>query len=250
MPRLSDSVQSAVRRSARGLRERLLPYSDYDHTIPPEIFGDEFYDVIRSMARTAPVDTILEIGSSTGEGSTSAFVEGLHENPRRPKLFCVETSRPRFQRLVERYGHDPQVTCYNVSSIPLERFPKEADVIEFYRNRDSKMKRVPLHRVLRWLRQDLRYVRRLGPSRNGIQMIKEQNAIDRFGMVLIDGSEFTGEAELAEVYGADYILLDDIGTFKNLAGFERLRDDPEYRITASNPDLRNGYAVFERTARL
>ena len=100
------------------------------------------------------------------------------------------------------------------------------------------------------LRQDLRYLRRLGPSRNGIQMIKEQNAIDRFGMVLIDGSEFTGEAELAEVYGADYILLDDIGTFKNMAGFERLRDDPEYRMTASNPDLRNGYAVFERTARL
>jgi hypothetical protein len=73
-----------------------------------------------------------------------------------------------------------------------------------------------------------------------------ENGIAQFGMVLIDGSEFTGRAELDEVYGAQYILLDDIGTFKNFENYERMRRDPAYHTLASNPALRNGFAVFER----
>ena len=157
----------------------------------------------------------------------------------------MELSRPRFDHLIKLYGDDPNISCYNVTSVPLARFPTEAQVIAFYETRHSKLNRVPLPEVLRWLRQDIMYVGRLGPGQDGIRMIKDENGIDTFGMVLIDGSEFTGAAELEEVYGADHILLDDIGTFKNFANFERLRADPRYRLTAANPELRNGYAVFE-----
>jgi hypothetical protein len=243
---LTAGVGSALRRGVRGLRRRLLPYSDYDQTIPPEILDDEFYEVMRSLARTAAVDTVLEIGSSTGAGSTRALVEGLRANPAHPRLFCMELSRPRFEELVGRYGADPQIRCYNVTSVPLDRFPTEAEVSAFYLSHESKLNRIPLPEVLRWLRQDLHYVGRLGPGQNGIRMIKEENGVDTFGLVLIDGSEFTGPAELDEVYGAEYILLDDIGTFKNYANFQRLQADPTYRMTSMNPDLRNGYAVFER----
>lgn len=246
MPSLTDGVGSALRRGVRGLRRRLLPYSDYDQTIPPEILDDEFYEVMRSLARTAAVDSVLEIGSSTGAGSTRALVEGLRANPAHPRLFCMELSRPRFEELVGRYRGDPQIRCYNVTSVPLECFPTEMEVTDFYRSHESKLNRIPLPEVLRWLRQDVHYVSRLGPGQHGIRMIKDENGIDTFGMVLIDGSEFTGSAELNEVYGADYILLDDIGTFKNFGNVERLRADPTYRLTASNPELRNGYAVFER----
>jgi len=247
VPSLTDGVGSALRRSVRGLRRRLLPYSDYNRTIPPEILDDEFYEVMLSLARTAAVDTVLEIGSSTGEGSTRAFVEGLKDNPRHPRLFCMELSRPRFDQLVRRYGGDPLIRCYNVTSVPLDRFPTEAQVVDFYQTQQTQLNRVPLSEVLRWLRQDVHYVGRLGPGQNGIRMIKEENGVDTFGIVLIDGSEFTGPAELDEVYGAEYILLDDIGTYKNLANFERLRHDAAYRLTATNSALRNGYAVFQRS---
>ncbi|HSI61987.1 MAG TPA: hypothetical protein VLE43_02680 [Candidatus Saccharimonadia bacterium] len=43
--------------------------------IAPEVLRDEFFDAIRNLARTAPIDTVLEIGSSSGEGSTQAWVE-------------------------------------------------------------------------------------------------------------------------------------------------------------------------------
>ncbi len=244
MSKLARSLESASQK----LRRRLLPFSDYDQTIPPEIVDDEFYEVIRSLARFANVHTVLEIGSSTGAGSTRAFVEGLKENPTQPLLFCLELSLPRYKELVERYAQNPQVKCYNLTSVPLSRFPTEAEVISFYRDRESQLNRIPLREVLRWLRQDIRYVGRLGPTQSGIQIIKSENGVDRFGIVLIDGSEFSGAAELDEVYGADFILLDDIGTFKNLGNYERLVADPNYELGACNRNLRNGYAVFERRA--
>ena len=248
MPQLRGSVQSAIDRGARIVRRKLFPYSDYEQTIPPEILDDEFYEVIRSVAGRAPVESMLEVGSSTGEGSTKAFVDGLHVNPHQPQLYCIELSRPRFRQLAERYRDDPQVHCYNVASVSGRSLPTEAELIDFYSKGGSKLNRVPLHEVLRWLRQDVRYIGKLDTDQNGIRMIMEQNRIDRFGVVLIDGSEFTGSAELDEVYGADYILLDDIGTFKNYRNHERLRADPAYKLTATNPNLRNGYAVFERVA--
>ena len=227
----------------------LRPFSDYDKTIPPEIVDDEFYEVIRSLARTADVRTMLEIGSSNGAGSTRAFVEGLHQNANRPLLFCLELSRPRFAELAARYAADPQVKCYNLTSVPLDRFPTEAEVTSFYRDRKSQLNRIPLREVLRWLKQDLQYIAHQGASVNGIEIIKNENGVDAFGMVLIDGSEFSGAPELDEVYGAEYILLDDIGTFKNLGNYERLVADPRYKLRASNSTLRNGYAVFERVTR-
>ena len=66
--------------------------------------------------------------------------------------------------------------------------------------------------------------------------------------MLIDGSEFTGRAELDEVYGARYVVLDDTQTFKNLDNYERLRADPAYRLIDEAPALRNGFAAFERVA--
>src|ERR1700730_6832561 len=104
MPKLTDSVQSALTKGVRGVRKRIFPYSDYERTIPPEILDDEFYRTIRALAASAPVDTLLVVGSSRAQGSTRALVEGIRENPRRPMLFCMELSRPRFEQLQKRYA--------------------------------------------------------------------------------------------------------------------------------------------------
>jgi hypothetical protein len=61
--------------------------SELNRLIPPEIKNDEFYTAIHKIAREEDIKTILEIGSSSGEGSTEAFVIGLRENPNKPILF-------------------------------------------------------------------------------------------------------------------------------------------------------------------
>lgn len=240
-----------LRRLGRALRlSRLRPSgttgSGLDRLIPPEIGSDEFARVIEDVAATPGVREILEIGSSAGEGSTAAWVRGAVRNPALPRLHCIEVSIERHAALVRRWSDHHFVHCYNLSSIPLERFPSSADVERFYREVPSRLRAFELDTVLGWLHQDVDYLREHALSSPGIALIKEQHGLDGFDAVLIDGSEFTGSAELDEVYGARFLLLDDTMTFKNWENARRLEADPCYRPIRADSSRRNGFAVFER----
>jgi hypothetical protein len=124
-----------------------------------EIKNDEFYFALLQLAAQASIRTILEIGSSAGDGSTEALVKGLRENPNDDvHLFCVEISRPRFKALQARYATDPFVKCYNVSSVREDRFPSQQEVIAFYTSVPTALNRYPLDEVLKWLRHDIEYL--------------------------------------------------------------------------------------------
>ncbi|MEH2253605.1 class I SAM-dependent methyltransferase [Nostoc sp.] len=219
--------------------------SELNRLIPPEIKNDEFYAAIQRIAKEEDIKTVLEIGSSSGEGSTEAFVTGLRENPNKPTLFCMEISKNRFAELKNKYKNECFVKCYNISSVCVKSFPDEKEITDFCKNYHTNLNLYPLERVLGWLQQDIDYVNNSGVSDNGIQKIKHENNIDYFDLVLIDGSEFTGQAELNEVYGAKYICLDDINTFKNYQNFNRLLSDASYILIISNKNTRNGYAIFQ-----
>lgn len=220
--------------------------SELNQLIPPEIKNDEFYQAIQRIAREENIKTVLEIGSSSGEGSTEAFVTGMRHNPHKPILFCMEVSKARFDELKKRYKHDDFVKVYNLSSVPVESFPDEQEVIDFYANTNNNLKLYPLDRVLSWLQQDIEYVNNSGLSNNGIKKIKLENNIEVFDLVLIDGSEFTGIAELDEVYGSRFIFLDDIKTFKNYKNHHKLLLDKNYKLIAQNSHIRNGYSIFKK----
>lgn len=226
--------------------ESNLSNSELNRLIPPEIKNDELYLAIHKIARQEDIKTVLEIGSSSGQGSTEAFVTGLRENPSQPVLFCMEISKPRFAELQNTYRNDSFVKCYNVSSVSIEQFAEREEVIRFYRNNQTNLNYYPLEQILGWLDQDIEYVKKLGISGNGIEKIKKQNDIDVFDAVLIDGSEFTGSAELEEVYGARIIILDDINTFKNYRNYNKLLTDPNYFLVGQNYLIRNGYAIFKK----
>ncbi|HEY9648844.1 MAG TPA: glycosyltransferase family 1 protein [Chroococcidiopsis sp.] len=222
------------------------PPSGFDVLIPGEIKGDEFYRIIQFIARHEDIHTVLEIGSSSGEGSTEAFVTGLRDNPNHPTLFCMEVSTARFLALQERYAQEGFVRCYNVSSVGVDDFPSADAVVEFYTHTPSNLNFYPLDTVLGWLRSDIHYVQESGVNANGIVTIQQENGIEAFDLVLIDGSEFTGAAELDAVYGAKFILLDDINTYKNHASHQRLLHDPNYVLVHQNNAVRHGFSVFRR----
>ncbi|PMB30759.1 glycosyl transferase family 1, partial [Fischerella thermalis CCMEE 5208] len=208
--------------------------SELNRLIPPEIKNDEFYAILQRITREENIKTVLEIGSSSGEGSTEAFVTGIRHNPHKPILFCMEVSKTRFTELKKRYENDDFVKVYNLSSVPIESFPNEKEVVDFYNNTENNLKNYPLERVLFWLHQDIEYVKSSGLSEHGIRKIKQENNIDYFDLVLIDGSEFTGNAEFNEIYGAKYICLDDINTFKNYRNFLLLLEDSSYTLINCN----------------
>jgi predicted O-linked N-acetylglucosamine transferase (SPINDLY family)/ADP-heptose:LPS heptosyltransferase len=219
--------------------------SELNNLIPPEIKNDGFYRAIQKITEDEKINNVLEIGSSAGEGSTEAFVRGMRSNPNKPKLFCIEISKPRFFKLKKQYKKDSFVKCYNVSSVSIDEFSSPTEVTQFYHTFNTNLNLYPLERVLDWLRQDIEYAKHSGVSSSGIQLIKKENNINNFDVVLIDGSEFTGQAELDEVYGAQIIMLDDINGFKNYHNYERLKNDPNYSLMFEDKSLRNGYAVFK-----
>jgi hypothetical protein len=235
-----------VWKSVARARRRRHHEATLDDLIPAEITDDAFARLIEDVASTVGVREILEIGSSTGEGSTAAWVRGALRNPVRPRLHCIEVSVERHAALVKRWSDHSFVHCHNVSSVPIERFPAASEVEGFYRDVPSRLRDFELATVLGWLQQDIDYLREHGLSSPGIAQIKEQHGIDRFDAVLIDGSEFTGQAELAEVYGARFLLLDDTETFKNWANARALAADPSYRLVQADASVRNGFALFER----
>jgi hypothetical protein len=246
--RVSEGIRArfAGPRRAPTLEEPLGTGTTLDDLIAPQIADDALAETIEEIAATADVREILEIGSSTGEGSTAAWVRGALRNPERPRLHCLEVSDKRFAALVERWRKYEFVHCHHLSSVPLERFPSPADVERFYREVPSRLQDSDLETVLGWLEQDVAYLREHDLSSAGIAEVKARHGIENFDAVLIDGSEFTGRAELDEVYGARFLLLDDTETFKNWDNARRLRADPDYRLVRADPETRYGFAVFER----
>lgn len=222
------------------------PGNGLDRRIPPEIRGDAFEGWIERVAATPGVRTILEIGASSGEGSTTALVAGALRNPERPEIHCLEVSRVRHAALSGRYRDRPFVHCHNLSSVPASRFPTEADVDAFRRRVWTRFRFIPRRTVMAWLRQDLDYLAASGLSVPGIRIVSQRVGVLHWDAVLIDGSEFTGPADLEEVYGARFLLLDDIRTFKNHDNARRLDRDPAYRRLARARRPRNGFAVYER----
>lgn len=225
---------------------QLIAICELDQCIAPEIYKDAFYEDIYQLCSKENIHTILEIGSSSGEGSTAAFATGILKNPNRPILYCLELSKPRFEKLQTHYKNHPLILPYNASSIPLSSFPKEEEVVHFYLNTPTSLHSVPLSTVLQWLRQDKAYLNASSAPQEGITWIQKKHGIEIFDMVLIDGSEFSGKAELALIYGAKFILLDDIRAFKNYDNYHKLLDDPNYQLLKENKTLRNGYAIFQR----
>ncbi|MEM9542770.1 MAG: hypothetical protein AAGA60_25165 [Cyanobacteria bacterium P01_E01_bin.42] len=211
-----------------------------------DIKDDELYDAIQSIARDEPIRTLLEIGSFTGQGSTEAFVKGLLENPYQPHLFCIEAVDNLFFELEKRYRDYPQVHCYHASTVAVEDFPSPETVRAFYENHPQTLKQPSVEIILEWLEQDRNYLASNDITPHIIPRIQQEYQIERFDVVLIDGSEFTGAIELEQVYGANIIILDDINTLKNYYSYHRLIDDPAYVQTGYNLILRNGYAIFYR----
>jgi hypothetical protein len=206
--------------------------------IPPEVLNDQFYFSLVHCASRPDIKTILEIGSSSGEGSTDAFVKAIRNrsDSNLVKLFCMEISQVRFEKLSGIYKNDSFVKPYRLSSVRVNQFPSKESVIHFYQNFQTNLNLYPLEQVLGWLEQDLSYIANSGLDACGIDM------------VLIDGSEFTGHAELSLVMGAKIIALDDINAFKNYQSYQVLINDPNYKIIAREMDLRNGFAIFEKVS--
>jgi hypothetical protein len=228
---------------ASGLKIR-FPAGTY---IPPEVYGDEFSEWIFRIAQRPEVKTLIEIGSSSGEGSTSAIVKGLRGKSDW-QLHLLEVDTLRREALKKKFSDYPNIFIHNYSSVSLGQYPSTKEVEHFYYSVPTNLNSTPIDKVLQWLKDDKQNLIDLGISEtDGIESVKKQNKIQSFDFALIDGSEFSGFADYSAVVGAKYILLDDINGFKCYKAHQALRVNPDYTLEYENWQTRNGFAVFSRS---
>jgi hypothetical protein len=200
---------------------------------------DEFGQTIIDVVRKNSLQTILEIGSWDGTGSTKCFIEAL-KKAENPKLVCIELRKDRFEELKNNTKQYPWVECVNISTISKHTFlHKNFDEVwnSPYNKIENKDKKV----VQSWYEDDMNEVSKF-----------ETGYLDNdtlfYDGVLIDGGEFFGYSEYKLVKDRTNVLfLDDYyNAFKTNQVARELLQDPDWEVIAGNRYWRNGYAVFKR----
>jgi hypothetical protein len=191
------------------------------------------------------IKTVLEVGASSGDGSTEALVLALSQLENK-ELYTLEVDQARFAALQERYQQLDWVIPVNKSSVHINEYPTKGQVSDFYNTTLTQLNQYPLDFVLSWYDQEVEKIQYLGDKLGAIDQIIRDNNIDHFDMVVLDGSPFTGYQEYQKIVGAKIIVLDDIIDIKHHYTQLALRDNKEYECIFCNAALRNGYAIWAK----
>jgi len=177
----------------------------------------------------------LEIGGGTGDGSTQCIGT--------KKLFSIENHPDRIGRHSMNLSAKGGVSVKGTATLPSLWMPKY-EVEEFYKNTKTNLNQYPLEQVLGWLEECLQTAKNY--SSNAIEDIHFDHNVN-FNFVLIDGSPFSGEAELRCVrpFLAEraIIALDDVNDIKNWANYHKLKGFA--KLLWEDWSVRNGAAIFE-----
>ena len=211
-----------------------------NNIIGPEIVNDDFAHTLEQTVANYPIKSILELGASSGDGSTACFVRGMAHNTQ-AKLYSLEASKERFAVLQQRYTGNPRVTCINAFSVPKEQWLTHADIDSFIPEFGNEFGG---DTYKGWLQMEIDYQANSGVPTDGIAQALALNG-GPFDFVLIDSSLFSGIAELNAIYGAQFIALDDVRSMKTGPNRKRLAADQSYTLFACGP-ARYGWAIFKK----
>ena len=213
--------------------------------IPAEIKNDELYNRIINtiLLFNEEIETVLEVGASSGDGSTEAIVRAMSQLEDK-ELYTLEVDLARFAALQERYKDLDWVIPVNKSAVHLNEYPTKGQIEDFYNTIKTQLNQYPIEFVLSWYDTEIEKVEYLGDKIGGIDQIKKDNNIKNFDMVILDGSPFTGYQEFLKIAGAKIIVLDDIIDIKHHFTQLALRENEGYECIFCNAALRNGYAIW------
>jgi len=177
----------------------------------------------------------LEIGGGTGDGSTQCI--------RTKRLFSIENHPDRIGRHSMNLSARGGISVNGTATLP-KLWMNQLDVAEFYGTNKTTLNQYPLDQVLGWYHECIEFAQPY--STNAIEDIHFEHNVD-FNFVLIDGSPFSGEAELRCVrpFLAEkaIIALDDVNDIKNLANYNKLKGFA--KLLWEDWSVRNGAAIFE-----
>lgn len=176
--------------------------------------SDEFFRAARELTSEECIKAVLMIGAAEGRGSVEAVLAGSRANDSRPAVFCISDSTGRLDEPGRKTSASGDVRWYWLPACSDEDLQERLE----------------------------RTVRR----------IKQENGINYFDVVFIDcskmGDQPVGGPVDKEASRARFVLLDSINDPCNHLSYNGLLGNRDFALVDHNPDLRNGYAIFERVA--
>mgnify|MGYP000893281085 FL=1 len=93
--------------------------------IAPEIFNNEFFTKLKEIANLEELKFFLEIGCSSGEGSTEALISTIKRRPDvgECKYIGFEIIKARHEELLRHYGHLAFVDFIRKTSVSIKQYP-------------------------------------------------------------------------------------------------------------------------------
>jgi hypothetical protein len=209
-------------------------------SIPPEIKNDELYERIITtiLMFSSEIKTVLEVGASSGDGSTEAIVLGM-SSLKDKTLYTIEVNPLRYKNLTKRYEGVDWIKPINGSSVLINEYIPKDSVELFHKLTPTQLNEYPLETILSWYDDELSSIEEWEIPTGVMDGITPDIA-------LLDGSPFCGYAEYLKVVGAKIIILDDIFDIKHHNSHQALRQNENYECLFCNLSLRNGYSIWVR----
>ena len=220
----------------------------YLKPILPEV-NNQFAHAIERVLADISIKKVVEIGASTGLGSTKLIIEKLlsRSDGKDLSIHLIEISPIRAKSLENLYGDLPFVAILNKSTVTPREHMKLSELLNFNYEYETKMRNKMIIRPLRWLREDLKYLERNPHLWNptALEVIFDKMSPKEIDFALVDGG-FCGFLDTQKLLGARYIALDDINDAKNYLSFRMLSEHCNYELIEHDLTYRNGYAIFRR----
>jgi len=158
--------------------------------------GKALFDFIKSIK----IESILEIGTWNGMGSTMTIVKALEESSQNPNFISIETDKIAYKNAVKNHRYsNPKVHIRLGRIIEVNELPK-LEEIDF-----ESFGFVPENQE--WYIQDLR---RYKKTKNILNELPKN-----FDFILFDGGEFCTFSEFKKLWHkTTYFALDDTKTYK------------------------------------
>jgi predicted O-methyltransferase YrrM len=178
----------------------------------------------------------LEIGGGTGDGSTQCIFTKT--------LYSIENDPSKIPQHQKNMDSRQGGFAVHGNSTEPERWMSEQEIVVFYKTIPTNLNKYSLDEIFGWVKQSIPYIGKYSGS--AIRKIGEELGA-RFDFVLVDGHEFSGEADLKESIrfaNKDCIVaLDDVNAAKNHTNYQNLKKNSE--ILAEDFSCRNGWAIFK-----
>lgn len=185
------------------------------------LLGDKIY----GMCRQSNVNTIVDIGTWNGMGTTKCIYDAVIGT--RKEVYSLECNKLRHEEAKINLGFLPPNFKLIHGTIV------DADELE------PIMETLENDTLKGWLKDDLNWLR------------STPNVLDKLppkiDVCVIDGGEFSGDIEFFKLYNrCHYIILDDTNAIKHKKTKQFILSNPDkFKVLDDNAVHRNGYLICE-----